>query len=72
MVPLRHIKDWDSRDNDIHSGVPARRTAISQIDEFYTENPVHTWYFFDFIDDSSMYSQQETFWMAILDWAANW
>ena len=40
--PLRHVKDWDPRDNDIHSMVPAHRTAISQIDEFHTENPVHT------------------------------
>ena len=39
---LRCIKDWDPRDNDIHSRVPAHRTAISQIDEFYTEIPVHT------------------------------
>ena len=39
---LRRVKDWDPRDNDIHSRVPAHRTAIFQIDEFHTENPVHT------------------------------
>ena len=39
---LSHVKDWDPRDNDIHSRVPTHRTAISQIDEFHTENPAHT------------------------------
>ena len=39
---LRHVKDWDPCDNDIHTRVPAHRIAISQIDGFHTENSVHT------------------------------
>ena len=26
---LRHVKDWDPSDNDIHNRVPAHRAAIS-------------------------------------------
>ena len=50
------IKDWNPRDNDIHSRVPAHRTAITEIDEFspkiqyIRDNPLT-------INDLSIYSQ---------------